>query len=321
MDLASDSAARRLLGNDDRPTYDVLVQGRASVDLTFLGLTELPRLGEEYQATGFGISPGASFIETNAMARLGLRVGLVTDIGNGLFDRYVYDALRAAKIDQTFVRLHERPLMEVSAGISFPQDRTFITWDPERDWAGRRISVEDLRRQPVRCVFCKDPLAPEVYAETRRQGILFCSDAFWDAPYLASGRVQALIDQADVFLPNLSEALAITGAATPEGALAALRDRVGMLAITLGPHGVLGSKGGETYRVPPLPVAAIDTTGAGDNFNAGFLYGLVRDRPFVECLRCGVAAGSLSTRALGGVIASATEEELLEAVAALGAST
>ncbi|MGH2389653.1 MAG: carbohydrate kinase family protein [Chloroflexota bacterium] len=303
---------------DGKPLFDVLVRGRSSIDLTFMGLPHLPRLGEEYHVKGFAMNPGAAFINAAASARLGLRTGYATDLGNDFFSHYIQDRLRTTGVDERFIRFHDRDLTEISVGLSFPTDRTFITWDPVDDWDGRGVLLEDLERNTVRCIFTHRPLAAAVYAEARRRKVLICVDAFWDQPYLRSNRVWESIEQADVFMPNLIEACTITGKETAEEALAVLGGRVAMVSIKLGAAGTIGSYHGQPYRAPALPVKVVDTTGAGDNFDAGLMYGLLHDLPFPECLRCGVVAGSLSTRCAGGVEGSATAEEMEAGLAKLG---
>lgn len=295
---------------DGRPILDVLAQGRSSVDLTFLGLPHLPRLGEEYDATGFAMNPGACFINVASLCRLGLRVGYATDLGNDFFSRYLLDEMHRYGIDQRLVVRHDEDMTCLSAGLAFPHDRTFITWATRPRGAMRGIRLDDLRRFAVRAIFSHTALRPEVYDEARRQGIPICVDSFWDPDYLTSPAVQAAIEQADLFMPNLPEAKRITATTTREAALAALASRVERVAIKLGPDGAIGAHQGTVYRVPALTVEPVDTTGAGDNFDSGFIYGMLRGLPFGECLRCAVVAGSLSTRFPGGLGGSPDEEEL-----------
>ncbi|MGH2410556.1 MAG: carbohydrate kinase family protein [Chloroflexota bacterium] len=302
----------------ERPLFDVVVRGRSSIDLTFLGLPHLPRLGEEYHSTGFAMNPGASFINAAAAARLGLRTGYATDLGNDFCSRYIHDQLKSTGIDERFIQFHDEDLTELSVGLSFPTDRTFITWDAAEGWEDRGVLIDDLRHNVVRCIFSHVPLTPEVHAEARRQGICICVDSFWQMDYLHSDRVWQSIAQADIFMPNLIEAFEITGADTAEEALAVLSKRVPMVAIKLGAAGAIGSHHGHVYQVPALKVEVVDTTGAGDNFDAGVIYGLLRDLPFPDCLRCGVVAGSLSTRRPGWVEGSATAEEMAAGLLALG---
>jgi sugar/nucleoside kinase (ribokinase family) len=299
---------------DTRNVFDVLVRGRSSVDLTFLGLPHMPRLGEEYDATAFAMNPGAAFINVSALSRLGLRTGYATDLGNDFFSRYILEHMRAAGIDETFLRLHDMDLTAISAGLSFPEDRTFISWSSNSDFQNRGVMLEDLQQHRVRCLFSHRHYPEEIHREARRQGTLICIDTSWDREFLESDHVKSAIAQADAFMPNLPEACVITGTHSANDAMAVLRDAVPMVAIKLGPDGAIGSVHGRHYHVPAFPVDAVDTTGAGDNFDAGLIYGLLHDLPFEQCLRCAVAAGSLSTRYAGGVQGSPTEDELLAAV-------
>ena len=296
---------------------DVLACGRPSVDLTFLGLPCLPRLGEEYHVGGFAMNPGAGFITVNAMRRLGLRTGYATDLGSDMFSRYILESLRALGIDETFIVHHDRDLSNITVGLSFPEDRSFITWEADEHFAGRGVLPQDLQDHHVRCLFSSCPVSPEVLDEARRQHIPICSDTSCDREYLESERARVVLRQASVFLPNSVEACTITGKADPEQALLALMDCVETVVVKLGPQGAIGGRAGCICHVPALPVDVVDTTGAGDNFDAGFVYGLLHDLSLEQCLRCGAAAGSLSTRFVGGIKGSPSEAELFEAVARL----
>jgi sugar/nucleoside kinase (ribokinase family) len=67
---------------------------------------------------------------------------------------------------------------------------------------------------------------------------------------------------------------------------------------------------GEAVQVAPPPLTPVDTTGAGDSFNAGFVHAWLDRLPLRDCMRAGVVCGALSTRALGGTTAQATAAEL-----------
>jgi sugar/nucleoside kinase (ribokinase family) len=303
--------------HDAQAVFDVLVRGRPSVDLTFLGMPHLPRLGEEYDVTGFAMNPGASFTNATSMKRLGLRVGYATGLGSDFFSRFILERIRAEQIDETFLRFYDLDLTNVSVGISFPEDRTFITWNANPRFEGRVVTVDDLRHNRVRSLFTHAPYGPDMFDEARRQGIPIYVDAFWNPEYLRSDIVLRAIAQADAFMPNLAEALTITGAHDSRGALATLMELTPMVIIKLGAEGAIGGANGKLLHVPSLPVDVVDTTGAGDNFDAGMIYGLLHEFPFEKCLRCAVAAGSLSTRFAGGVDGSPSETEMLDAVARL----
>jgi sugar/nucleoside kinase (ribokinase family) len=126
-------------------------------------------------------------------------------------------------------------------------------------------------------------------------------DTNWDP----SGRwrndhLSAAIAQANLLLPNEAEALALSGAASPDAAASALSGSGLAIAVKLGERGVLCTDGSAMYRVSLPPVTPVDTTGAGDCFNAGLIAGLLQRLPLPRAAALGCAAGALSTDALGG---------------------
>ena len=144
-------------------------------------------------------------------------------------------------------------------------------------------------------------------------------DTNWDPDRRWEG-IDPLLAAADVFLPNEREAALISGVMDPLEAAHALVARAeaagrdpeaGTLTVVvkLGADGALAVRGEEALRVPADRVEVVDATGAGDGFDAGFLYGFVGGRPLAECLALGVACGTLSVRAIGGVDGQATREE------------
>jgi sugar/nucleoside kinase (ribokinase family) len=116
----------------------------------------------------------------------------------------------------------------------------------------------------------------------------------------------------DVFLPNDTELRGITGLPDPEAGLKALAEICGIAVVKLGARGAMALQDGQVLHVPAPSVESLDATGAGDNFNAGFLHAWLQKRPLGEALRLGVACGSFATRAIGGTGAQATEDEALE---------
>jgi len=116
----------------------------------------------------------------------------------------------------------------------------------------------------------------------------------------------------DIFAPNHDEALKLTGEQRIEAALDRLVELTPLVIIKLGKEGAIARKNGELGYVPGIPANVLDTTGAGDNFDCGFLYGLLNDYSLQDCLRCGNFCGSLSTTAHGGWEASAAAGQLEE---------
>jgi sugar/nucleoside kinase (ribokinase family) len=113
-------------------------------------------------------------------------------------------------------------------------------------------------------------------------------------------------------LPNEQEVQAITGQENLEGAVAEMAGRVPLLVVKRGVEGALALHKGRRIDVPAFPVKAIDTTGAGDSFDGGFIGAWLRGRPLECCLEFGAACGAMTTTALGGFNGQPAWEEALE---------
>ena len=122
----------------------------------------------------------------------------------------------------------------------------------------------------------------------------------------------------DVFLPNDREALAISGLSTVEAAARALAKKCRLVAVKQGRSGALACSGDALVRAQALPVQVVDTVGAGDTFDAGFLYGFLNDWSLERTLSLAAACGSLSTRRAGGTSAQPTLVEAMQYVSSVG---
>jgi sugar/nucleoside kinase (ribokinase family) len=160
---------------------------------------------------------------------------------------------------------------------------------------------------------------PDLFREARAAGVSSSFDTNWDPERRWDG-IDGLLATTDVFLPNGREAALISGVEDPLGAAHAIvaraaaagrADDAGPLtvAVKLGAAGALVVRGDEALQLPADRVTVVDSTGAGDSFDAGFIFGLLDDRPLAEALALAVACGTLSTRAVGGVDGQATREE------------
>lgn len=284
--------------------YDVLLQGNPFCDLTFTFRQpqELPALGQEVFAENFAINPGGVYNIASALAGMGLRVGLVAQLGTDIFSRFIGERMEECGLPTALIERVERSMPVVTVGISFPHDRLFLSYAERDDPAHPppEITLQLLERHRPRALFSYGEHDPELYREARRHGTLVYMDAHWSVERLHHPHLRQTIPEASVFSPNLPEALEMTGADDAEGALAVLQDWSECIVIKTGSRGCLAACQGARYEVPAIPVNTIDTTGAGDNFNAGMIYGLLQGYPFETCLRCANIAGGLSTTVVGG---------------------
>ena len=269
---------------------------------------------------------GSSSISACGLARLGLVVAHGGIVGDDILGRAVVEALREHGVDTSTITLD--PLVPTGATIILGKGdhRALLTATGTID----RLRAEDVPRatlQHVRHLHAGStaiqprlrPGLAALFQDARAAGVTTSFDTNWD-PERSWERIDELLATADLFLPNEREAVLISGVADPLGAARALIARAESagraadaapltVAVKLGANGALAVRGDEALQLPAGRVEVVDTTGAGDAFNAGFIFGLLEGRSLDRTLALAIACGSLSTRAIGGVDGQATLKE------------
>jgi hypothetical protein len=285
------------------PRYDVIVVGGYFVDLIFNGLPQFPVLGKEIVGSGFEMLPGGAYNAALAMHRLGLKVGWATDFGDDDFSRFTVERARTEGLDDALFVHHRRPLRRITAALSYPKDRAFVTYvDPE---PGTPAALKALMTAAARVLFISGVYYGNLYAagsalvRAKRMKV-FMDGNSGDEVTLADPAVRRSLQSVEAFLPNAAEARRMTGKADLSEAMTALAGLCPLVIVKDGVNGSYARTDGQTLHAPGISVASVDTTGAGDCFNAGFLKAWLDDQPLAECLRWGNIVGGLSTTALGG---------------------
>jgi sugar/nucleoside kinase (ribokinase family) len=124
--------------------------------------------------------------------------------------------------------------------------------------------------------------------------------------------LQKALSKLDLFMPNASEACRLTGERDTYAALQALAHLCPLVVIKAGAEGAYATQAGHMYHSRAIPIAPIETTGAGDCFNAGFIKAWLQGCQIEECLRWGNIVGGLSTQAEGGTGKVIRENEVIE---------
>ena len=291
--------------------YDVLVLGDYYCDLIFTGLPELPRLSADIFGTGFEMSPGGSYRTLLTLTRLGLRAGWSSDFGDDFFSRFVIDMARQDGLDTSLFRYHPFPLRRVSASFSFAHDRGFMSY---KDDLARASVVEIIAATRPRALLIPSLMYGDEHAAlveaARHVGALVYMDCQAHPETLATPEVAAAVRRVDIFAPNEVEALHMTGEQSVEAALERLAALAPVAVVKRGRAGAIGRAAGVVASAPAIAVEACDTTGAGDCFNAGFLYAYLGNQSLETCLRCGNICGGLATTA--GRNSALPTSELLE---------
>lgn len=287
---------------------DLLVVGDCNPDLILSGGDVVPEFGQwEKVVDDMRLVPGgSSTIVAAGAARLGLPTSLVAAVGDDLFGRFMLDAMAERGVDTGGCVIRADVATGLTVALTRGDDRAILT----APGAIATLRAEDvdgvrLRRAThlhVGSYFLLEGLRPglgELVRTARAAGATVSMDPQGDPAGGWDGGMRDLLPSIDVLFVNETEAAAIDGA------------RAGLVVVKRGARGA--SAGG--VDVAPPAVDAVDATGAGDSFDAGFLAAWLAGEPVEQALRLGCACGALSTRALGG---TAAQPNLDEARAAAG---
>ncbi len=296
--------------------YDIFVPGDYFFDLIYTGLPEFPMLGREVYAQGIIATGGAMFITATSLHRLGVRVGWAACFGNDYYSQYVRSLALAEGVDLSLAANVDKPYRRVTTSIPFQGERAFVTYhdpppiDLEAHWlaAMQRCSFKHLH---LGAIMSLERLTPLV-GEARARGATVSMDC-QDVPNLPNACTwPRLLSMVDIFMPNAREALLISGSSAVESALYRLMDWTKIVVVKDGANGAWIGTEGKIIHAPAVNAGpAVDTTGAGDCFNAGFLLGYVMEgAPLERCARYANICGGLSVTQVGGATAAPTRAEL-----------
>jgi sugar/nucleoside kinase (ribokinase family) len=293
--------------------YDILIPGHYFCDIIFTGIPGFPALGTELYTSGLTVVPGGSMNTVVGLTRLGARVAWVSTLGSDFFSQFAADFAHSEGIDLSHVVFTGQPLKQVTVSLSYPQDRAFVTnVDPTPDLTPRLFEL--LETTPVKHLHFSglqiDERAPDLIRACHARGVQVSMDCQHREETLDSPLVRAIISDLDVFMPNAGEAQKLTQAATLDEAASILRELVPLLVIKDGQNGAHVWWHDDHVHHPALQVELLDTTGAGDIFNAGFLAANLQGLPPAECLEWGNIAGGLSVTGYGGCSKAPTLSEL-----------
>lgn len=287
----------------------ICIVGNLNIDLIIRNVPGMPAWGQEVLGSDrLQACSGQAGYLAFALRRLGVPTTLIANLGDDLDGRQILDELTSFGVDLSGVEVTPNGRTGITVAI--------VRADGERAFVSDLGCLADFSEQMIQhnwglvndaavvCLvglFCLPgltlPAAARQMARAQEAGKIIMLDTGWDPanwPAATLGEMRGLLKHVSLFMPNWDEARAITGAATVEEA--------GQVLCTMGPEtvvikcGDLGSyarQGERCFWSPPRVVRVQDAVGAGDVFNAGFLYALQQGWPLEACLAVGNSAASL----------------------------
>jgi sugar/nucleoside kinase (ribokinase family) len=279
---------------------ELVTAGEAFEDLVFYDLPRLPRPGEELKTSRFARAPGGGAIITAVTAaRLGVRTAVVSAVGEATQDR-----LRAERVAlRNLRRAGEEPA--VTAALSTGRERTFITFNGVNDRLEPRL-LRELRRLSaphVHCAFFPARCAEwtRVVRALQARGGAVSWDFGWNPALRRQQAFAALLAALDLVFVNEAEAKLYAGVRSLPAAFAWWRRTARAAVVKLGARGAVYLSDAAVLRSPAVRARVVDTTGAGDAFDGGYLSARLRGGDAGTCLLRGNEAGAAAVTRAGGL--------------------
>jgi len=304
----------------------VLVAGELNVDIVLQGYHAFPEAGKEVLVDDFVMVLGsASAICAMGLAKLGDPVSFLGKAGDDPWGRFCVECLTGRRIDVSHVACDPSLKTGVTVAITSPRDRALVSFLGSiaalraEDVADAALAEADHLH--VSSYFLQERLRPGMkglFARARRFGLSTSLDPGFDPTESWGPDLSETLREVDVFFPNEVELRGLTGTDDVGDGLRRLENGRTRVVAKLGREGAPTLEDGALLRAPAFAIEPLDTTGAGDSFNAGFLHAWLAGASSLDALRLGAACGALSTRGLGG---TARQPDLAEATVFLEAHT
>jgi sugar/nucleoside kinase (ribokinase family) len=298
--------------------FDILVAGEINPDLLLTG-DVAPEFGqvEKLVDTAALTIGSSSAIFACGAARLGLRVAFIGVCGDDLFGHFMLDEMQKRGVDVSHVIVRQGGQTGLSVILNRGPDRAILTY-PGLIAALRASDIpeallREARHLHVASYFLQtslQPDLPDLFRRARAFELTTSLDTNYDPSESWAG-FDELLSVTNVFLPNEKEALSLSEEVDLDAAAERLGREVEVLGIKLGSQGALGVHSSERARVASIPVHVVDTVGAGDSFDSGFLYGYLNGWTLEKSLRLACVCGGLSTQSAGGTAGQPTLAEAL----------
>ena len=286
----------------------LIAAGEFFFDLIFYRLERLPRMGEELVTPNFALALGGGAPNTAiTAARLGRNVELAAVLGDTSLDQFAIGELEKNGVGTRLVRRQAKSMGALTVAVSLPKDRFFLTYAGSNGYLDKYLLTAPARKRLAAGGHVHFGLSPrdwkpyaKLVAYLKKQGVTTSWDLGWHPEAVKLPGFRELYAGLDVVFLNQMEALKYAGKKTVEMAMRKLANPGQVIVVKLGSEGAVALGPDGIGKAPPVKVTAVDTTGAGDAFNGGFLHYWMQRADLADCLRAGNVCGALSTTQPGG---------------------
>lgn len=290
--------------------FDIFTIADLCADVILVSRSVEPEFGQKEKFVDDYIVElgGSCSIFASQAAKLGLKTGIIGNVGNDIFGNLIIKKLNDAGVDIRYINRRDDIKTSISTILCKSNDRAILTYNGSID----TVTIDDI---PWDILFnCRhlhigsyyllkkiQPYMPYIVKQAKEHQLSISLDVNWDPEEKWITGLKEVFPYVDIFFPNEEEAKAITGKTDVIEAMEQLSTLVPIVVVKQGEKGATAQQDKHRFYCPPLEVKAVDAVGAGDSFDAGFIYGYLNGLPLEECLKIANICGSLNTTMHGGI--------------------
>ena len=301
--------------------FDVIVVGELNVDLILNNIDSFPEMGKEKIAKDMTLTLGSSSaIFASNLSSLGAKVAFLGKIGNDSFGELVIKSLSDKKVNTELIVKDKTSNTGATIVLNYEEDRAMVTYPG----AMNNLDISDISDEAFSKAkhlhFSSYYLQPGIrndvgllFEKAKQLGLTTSFDMQWDPDEKWDLNYKEVLPNVDIFLPNEQELLNLTGKDDLDAALNDISQYSNSVAVKMGNKGsLLYSNKSKTEKNAYLNNQVVDAIGAGDSFNAGFIFKFIQGEPLDKCQNFGNLIGAINTTAAGGTTAFTNYNNILK---------
>ena len=288
--------------------------GSTNVDILYQGMERIPDVGEELYCKDFDLQLGGGLPATLInLGRLGIETKIATELGNDIFSNFAKDKFLENGVQPTNLYSGDKIPLNITSAIILPKDRTFFTYGKgyiDADDNKKELFYNIAKGSKITMMQLGGFL--DVYKKLHNEGTKLVLDTGWDDE-MSYEKYAEYLEIADYYTPNQKEAKKISGCNSPEEAAQSLKKYFQQVVVKVDKDGCIGIDDDKMFFIKSIDeFKNVDSTGAGDAFLSGFMYGLFYDKPLNECILYGNITGGKAVTKVGALSGYVNEKELNE---------
>ena len=290
--------------------YDILTPLDICTDIILSGKTVVPEFGQKEKNVDYYYIEmgGSTCIFACQAAKLGLKTTGVGIAGEDIMGDIVIDNLKKSGVCIKHIKRDNTKKTSISVHLNKGDDRAILTYPGTINIDGLSDMmmplIEKTRHMHIGSFYLMEKLIPEyprLIAYAKKNGVTISLDTNWDPKETWQNGLMEILSDIDILFPNTSEVIGIAGKKNAEEAASALSQIVGLMVLKKGSDGAdVYQKGARIAQEKPMKVELIDAVGAGDSFDAGYLYGYLNGFSAERCLKAANICGAWNTQNIGG---------------------